>query len=170
MCRARLWRPRSSGACWPVSAPAGEHSWLVLFGLKYCVYLLAQRCVATSIGKSSTLCQHCALPCCRDGLAVALGQRLVLLHGLGNAGGAGGSTAVGSKRSSCGSGGGGAGAAIEFVSAVDAPETITALCWLAGSGQSAGKQRASLPGALYSGLAALERCLQRLLFCMSCWA
>ncbi len=86
------------------------------------------------------------LPCCRDGLAVALGQRLVLLHGLGNPGGAGGSaggsstTGGRSKRSSGGgSGGSTAGAAIEFVSAVDAPETITALCWLAGSGQSAGE-------------------------------
>ena len=64
---------------------------------------------------------------------MALGQRLVVLHGLpGAAGGGGSGGATGGSTSSS------AGAAIEFVSAVDAPETITALCWLAGSGQSTG--------------------------------
>ncbi|EFN57078.1 hypothetical protein CHLNCDRAFT_143843 [Chlorella variabilis] len=56
-----------------------------------------------------------------DGLAVALGQRLVVLNlfNLGSAASNGGN------------------AAVEFVSAVDAPETVTALAWLAAGAQSA---------------------------------
>lgn len=73
-------------------------------------------------------CNSRLLPCpappwpCRDGLAVALGQRLVVLNlfNLGSAASNGGN------------------AAVEFVSAVDAPETVTALAWLAAGAQSAG--------------------------------
>ena len=63
---------------------------------------------------------------CRDGLAVSLGQRLVVLNGLTAAAAAGGRPAV------------------NFVSAVDAPEAVTALCWLAAGAQSTGVQCAGL--------------------------
>ncbi|PRW57579.1 Rab3 GTPase-activating non-catalytic subunit [Chlorella sorokiniana] len=83
---------------------------------------------------------HASMRPAGDGLAVALGQRLVVLHGLGDAAstsGSGDRTASGGRSSRRGSGAAAGATAIEFVSAVDAPETITALCWLAGSGQSA---------------------------------
>lgn len=66
-------------------------------------------------------------PPCSNGLAVALGQRLVVLRGL---------------LSSTGPGSGGSGStapSVDFVSAVDAPESLTALAWLAAGGaQGAG--------------------------------
>lgn len=67
---------------------------------------------------------------CRNGLAVALGQRLVVLHGL--LGGAGPDS-----RSSSSGGGGGSAPSVDFVSAVDAPESLTTLAWLAAGGAQA---------------------------------
>ncbi|KAL4433989.1 hypothetical protein ABPG75_000430 [Micractinium tetrahymenae] len=62
-----------------------------------------------------------------DGLAVALGQRLVVLRGL-----------LSSTGPSSGGGGGSAAApSVDFVSAVDAPEALTALAWLAAAGAQA---------------------------------
>lgn len=112
---------------------------------------------------------------------MALGQRLVVLHGLGNAGSTGGGggsgtggAASGSSRRGSGTSAAAAAAAIEFVSAVDAPETITALCWLAGSGQSAGENTVWLLCAarrvLWAGNGCVEQLLQLRLLCRAALA
>ena len=62
--------------------------------------------------------RHCE---CSDGLALALGQRLVVLHRLLRRGSSGGSGSTSPAPD------------VEFVSAVDAPERATALLWLASS-------------------------------------